>query len=90
MPRDRVKLAQTGKVDYFNTQGSQPRDFLAGAQHGGDGLPVAPFPPGKRRPPAAFRLCRRTASTTSTPPPAIEEGHLDLVGLTRMHIADPA
>jgi 2,4-dienoyl-CoA reductase-like NADH-dependent reductase (Old Yellow Enzyme family) len=88
-----VKLAQTGKVDYFNTQGSQPRDFPSLALNmAGMAFPVAPFLHQASALKAACGIPVMQAhriNDLNTAAMAIEEGHLDLVGLTRMHIADP-
>jgi 2,4-dienoyl-CoA reductase-like NADH-dependent reductase (Old Yellow Enzyme family) len=88
-----VKLAATGKVDYFNTQGSQPRDFPSLAVNmAGMAFPVAPFlhlASALRAASGIPVMQAHRINDLNTAAMAIEEGHLDLVGLTRMHIADP-
>jgi len=77
-----VRLAATGKVDYFNTQGAQPRDFPSlSINMAGMAFPVAPF---LHHASALRGACgipvmqAHRINDLYTAAMAIEEGHLDL------------
>ncbi len=88
-----VILARSGKVDFFNVVGGQPSDFPSHAVNmAGMAFPVAPF----------LHLASALKSVVEIPviqahrisdlhtaAKAVEDRHLDLVGLTRPHMADP-
>jgi len=87
------RLAATGQVDFFNVMGGVPNDYLnLAVQIGNMSFPVAPFLY------LASRLKNETdvpiiqaqgISDLNTAARAVQDGHLDLVGMVRPQMSDP-
>ncbi len=88
-----IRLAGTGMIDFINTQGGQPSSHASVAINmAGMAFPIAPF----LHLASAIKaevdipvLQAHRINDVATATRAIEEGHLDLVGLTRPQMADP-
>ena len=86
-------LARDGLVDFLNVVGGQARDEMAHAVHLPNmAFPVAPFLPlasaiKREVDIPVFHAQRVTDLATAAR--AVAEGHVDMVAMTRAHIADP-
>ena len=88
-----VALAETGQVDFLNVMGGTPVDYLnLAVQIANMSFPVAPFlylASGIKAEVNIPILQAQRLSDVATASRAISDGHLDLVGLVRPHMADP-
>lgn len=86
-------LDRTGQIDFLTVNGSTSRDHRSSALHvPGMALPVSPFLYLASAVKAAvtipvFHAQRQTDPATAAR--AINDGHVDMVGMTRPHFADP-
>lgn len=92
-----IEIARTysarGLVDFVNVVGGQARDHLAHAiSLPNMAFPVAPFlhlASGIRREVGVPVFHAQRVTDLATAARAVEEGHVDMVAMTRAHIADP-
>jgi len=88
-----VRLARSGLVDLLNVWAGQARDWRSlSVVMANMAFPVAPFLHLASAVKAAVDipiLHAQRMSDVATAARAVEEGHVDLIGLTRAHMADP-
>ena len=86
-------LERSGQIDFLTVNGASSRDHRSSALHvPGMALPVSPFLYLASAVKAAvsipvFHAQRQTDAATAAR--AINDGHVDMVGMTRPHFADP-
>lgn len=87
------RLEQSGQVDFFNLMGGNPNDFLnLAVQIGNMAMPVAPFlylASAVRARVEVPVMQAQKISDLHTAARAVADGHVDLVGMVRPHMADP-
>lgn len=96
-PDDCVEIARTfaggGMIDFLNVFGGQPRDHMSIANlMAGMAYPVAPYLhlASAVRAEVDVPVFHATRiNDLATAARAVEEGHVDMVGMTRGHLADP-
>lgn len=85
--------AERGLIDFVNVLGGQARDHLAHAiSLPNMSFPVAPFlhlASGIKREAGIPVFHAQRVTDLATAARAVEEGHVDMVAMTRAHIADP-
>lgn len=88
-----ARLEATGQVDFFNVMGGNPNDFLnLAVQIGNMSMPIAPFlylASAVRQRVSIPVIQAQKISDLNTAARAIADGHVDLVGMVRPHMADP-
>ncbi len=88
-----VRLAKSGKIDLLNVWAGVPVDWRSLAIHMANmAFPVAPF----LHLASAIKshvdipiIHAQRVTDVATAARAVEEGHVDLIGMTRAHLADP-
>ena len=88
-----VEYASRGLVDFVNLMGGQARDHIAHAiSLPNMSFPVAPFlylPSALKRETDVPVFHAQRVTDLATAARAVAEGHVDMVAMTRAHIADP-